>query len=132
MYLFTSYYTKMLGEAFRSDSVEWKTVYVLPRIATIESSLHSVQYKILNNILYLNDRLFTFDVVKSPLPVPKKTILYQCCVHLNKDHKNCFSKSGLEKFIKSTKNTELSKEINLNVIAKYEVSYYKSFEHVVL
>ena len=40
---------------------------MLPRIATIESSLHSFQYKLLNNILYLNERLFKFDVMKSPL-----------------------------------------------------------------
>ena len=35
---------------------------MLPRIATIESSLSSFQYKLLNNILYLNERLFKFDV----------------------------------------------------------------------
>ena len=40
---------------------------MLPRIATIESSLRSFQYKLLNNILYLNERLFKFNVVKSPL-----------------------------------------------------------------
>ena len=40
---------------------------MLPRIVTIESSLRSFQYKILNNILYLNERLFKFRVVDSPL-----------------------------------------------------------------
>ena len=40
---------------------------MLPRIATIESSLRSFQYKLLNNIIYLNERVFKFDVVKSPL-----------------------------------------------------------------
>ena len=40
---------------------------MLPRIVTIESSLRSFQYKILNNILYLNERLFKFNIVDSPL-----------------------------------------------------------------
>ena len=40
---------------------------MLPRQATIESSLRSFQYKILNNILYLNEKLFKFKIVDSPL-----------------------------------------------------------------
>ena len=40
---------------------------MLPRIVTIESSLRSFQYKILNNILYLNEQLFKFNIVDSPL-----------------------------------------------------------------
>ena len=40
---------------------------MLPRIVTIESSLRSFQYEILNNILYLNERLFKFNIVDSPL-----------------------------------------------------------------
>ena len=40
---------------------------MLPRQATIESSPHSFQYKILNNILYLNEKLFKFKIVDSPL-----------------------------------------------------------------
>ena len=51
----------------RPGKVEWGKVYMLPRIVTIESSLRSFQYKILNNILYLNERLFKFNIVDSPL-----------------------------------------------------------------
>ena len=40
---------------------------MLPRQATIESSLRSFQYKILNNILYLNEKLFKFKIVDSLL-----------------------------------------------------------------
>ena len=40
---------------------------MLPRQATIELSLRSFQYKILNNILYFNEKLFKFKVVDSPL-----------------------------------------------------------------
>ena len=57
------YFEKMLG----FGKVEWGKVYMLPRIVTIESSLRSFQYKILKNILYLNERLFKFNIVNSPL-----------------------------------------------------------------
>ena len=40
---------------------------MLPRQVTIESSLRSFQYKILNNILYLNEKLFKFKIADSPL-----------------------------------------------------------------
>ena len=57
------YFEKVLG----FGKVEWEKVYMLPRIVTIESSLRSFQYKILNNILYLNERLFKFNIIDSPL-----------------------------------------------------------------
>ena len=57
------YFEKVLG----FGKVEWEKVYMLPRIVTIESSLRSFQYKILNNILYLNERLLKFNIVGSPL-----------------------------------------------------------------
>ena len=53
------YFEKVLG----FGKVEWEKVYMLPRIVTIESSLCSFQYKILNNILYHNK----FNIVDSPL-----------------------------------------------------------------
>ena len=40
---------------------------MLPRLTTIESSLRSFQYKILNNVLFLNERLYKFNVITSPL-----------------------------------------------------------------
>ena len=40
---------------------------MLPRLTTIESSLHSFQYKIPNNVRFLNERLYKFNVVTSPL-----------------------------------------------------------------
>ena len=40
---------------------------MLPKQATTESSLRSFQYKILNNILYLNEKHFKFKIVDSPL-----------------------------------------------------------------
>ena len=38
---------------------------MLPRIATIGSPLRSFQYKILNSILYLTERLYKFNIVDS-------------------------------------------------------------------
>ena len=60
---FQLYFEKVLG----FGKVEWGKVCMLPRIVTIESSLRSFQYKILSNILYLNERLFKFNIVDSPL-----------------------------------------------------------------
>ena len=57
------YFEKVLG----FGKVEWEKVYMLPRMVTIKSSLRSFQYKILNSILYLNERLFKFNIVDSPI-----------------------------------------------------------------
>ena len=53
------YFENVLG----FGKVEWKKVYMLPRIVAMDSSLRSFQYKILNNILYLNERLYKFNIV---------------------------------------------------------------------
>ena len=58
-----------------------KKIYMLPRLTTIESSLRSFQYEILNNILYLNDRLYKFKAVPSPLCSLCK-LENECLVHL--------------------------------------------------
>ena len=44
-----------------------KQIYLLPRLVTLDSYSGSFQYKILNNILYLNKKLFTFRKSTSPL-----------------------------------------------------------------
>ena len=58
---------RSLNNLLRLNSVDWTKVYMLPRQVTIESSLRSFQYKILNNILYLNEKLFKLKIVASPL-----------------------------------------------------------------
>ena len=56
---------------------------MLPRQATVESSLRSFQCKILNNILYLNEKLFKFQIVDSPLcslgETENESVLHLCC-----------------------------------------------------
>ena len=56
-----------LESSLHLTNADWKKVYMLPRLTMIESSLRSFQYKILNNILFLNERLYKFNVVTSPL-----------------------------------------------------------------
>ena len=52
---------------FRNSNLDWKTIYMLPRIVTKDSRLQVFQYKLLNNVLYLNKMLFRFGKIDSPL-----------------------------------------------------------------
>ena len=52
---------------FQNSSLDWKTIYMLPRILTKDSRLRVFQYKLLNNVLYLNKMLFRFGKIDSPL-----------------------------------------------------------------
>ena len=56
-----------LESSLHLTSVDWKKICMLPRLTTIESSLRSFQYKILNNVIFLNERLYKFNVVTGPL-----------------------------------------------------------------
>ena len=57
---------KSISELLGTSDINWKGVYQLPHRVTNEASLHVFQYKILNNILYLNNRLHKFGFVESP------------------------------------------------------------------
>ena len=70
--------------------MDWKQIYSLPRLVTLDSYSRSFQYKILINVLYLNKNLFTFRKSTSLLwPFCKlydKTVLhlfYECDVVQN-------------------------------------------------
>ena len=39
----------------------------MPSRVTIDTNLHIFQHKVLNNVLYLNEKLFKFKIVSSPL-----------------------------------------------------------------
>ena len=41
----------------------WKLIYRMPRIATFETKIRVFQYKLLNNLLYLNKKLFHFGII---------------------------------------------------------------------
>ena len=48
------------SQEFKIKSDEWKIIYNMPKLCTIETRLRSFQYKILHRILYTNDKLFRF------------------------------------------------------------------------
>ena len=49
------------------DEEEWRNIYTLVAKVTVSTNLRIFQYKILNNILYLNARLFKMHMVDSGL-----------------------------------------------------------------
>ena len=52
---------------FPNIKFDWRKIYILPRITTIDTYLRSFQYKILNNILFLKKKLFVFWMKNTPL-----------------------------------------------------------------
>ena len=46
--------------------VDWKKIYSLPFTVTVETKIGEFQYKILNDIVYTNDKLFHFKMIESP------------------------------------------------------------------
>ena len=52
---------------FNKFDFDWKLIYLLPRMITVDTKLRVFQYKILNNILLVNKILFKFRKVESPL-----------------------------------------------------------------
>ena len=42
-------------------------IYSLPFAVTVETKIREFQYKILNDIIYNNDKLFRFKMIESPL-----------------------------------------------------------------
>lgn len=74
LYLFSIYFknTKPSSQVyfenyFRNDQLMWNDIYVLPRTVTIDSRLRCFQYKILHNVLHLNEKLFLFKKTDSKL-----------------------------------------------------------------
>ena len=51
---------------WRQD-LDWASIYMIPQMVTVESKLRIFQYKVLNNIFYLNDRLYKMVIVQTPL-----------------------------------------------------------------
>ena len=45
---------KYFSKVFPNENFDWKKIYILPRVVTINSFQRNFQYKILHNILYLN------------------------------------------------------------------------------
>ena len=56
-----------IEELLQEPNTEWNLIYTLSRKVAIETSTCVFQYRILNNILYLNIRLYKMKIVESPL-----------------------------------------------------------------
>ena len=48
---------------FDDYDLNWKLIYRIPCIATLETKIRIFQYKLLNNVLYLNKKLFQFGII---------------------------------------------------------------------
>ena len=51
----------------RKKDFEWNKIYLLPRLVTVDSVYRVFHYKILHNVLFLNQELLLFQKVNSPL-----------------------------------------------------------------
>ena len=53
-------------DKYSDTIINWKKVYSSPFCTTLDSKLREFQYKILNNIVFTNDKLFRFGLSQSP------------------------------------------------------------------
>ena len=79
-HLFTPTSQKYLNELLKTDSLDWKQIYILPRLETFDSYSRFFQNSILNNILYLNKKPFPFRKSSSSFSsfckLSDETVLY--------------------------------------------------------
>ena len=54
--------TREIQKNFNDCVLDWKYIYILPRIATSDPYTLYFQYKVLNNALCLNEKLFVFGI----------------------------------------------------------------------
>ena len=87
---FTPTSQKYLNKLLKTDSFDWKQIYLLPRLVILDSYSRSFQYKTLNNALCLNKKIFMFQKSTSaPCPfckLPDETVLhlfYECDIIQN-------------------------------------------------
>ena len=55
-----------LAAKYSNIDIDWKSVYSLPFRTTLESKLREFQFKILNRIVFTNEKLFRFGMADSP------------------------------------------------------------------
>ena len=53
-----SYFEKKI----KKSNLDWKTIYLLPCIATVDTTISVFQHKLLNNVLFLNKMLYRFGI----------------------------------------------------------------------
>ena len=50
---------------FENTTLDWNKIYLPRRLATTDTTLRSCQYKTLNNVLFLNKKLYTFGITNT-------------------------------------------------------------------
>ena len=58
-----SYFEKI----FKKSNLDWKAIYLLLRIATVDTTIRVFLYKLLNNVLFLNKMLYRFGISQDSL-----------------------------------------------------------------
>ena len=59
---------KKMKNKYPELAVDWKKIYSLPFVVTIETpQIRESQYKLLNDIVFTNEKLFRFKMIDSPL-----------------------------------------------------------------
>ena len=71
-----------LEDLFQIKDIDWKHVYLLPRRFTEDKNLRIFQYKILNNVLHLNEKLFRFKKISCPLCSFCQSVVYTWCIYV--------------------------------------------------
>ena len=61
-------YDKLMCQSYHKKNFDdydlnWKWIYRIPHIATLETKIRIFQYKLLNNVLYLNKKLCQFGII---------------------------------------------------------------------
>ena len=54
-----------LSTKYHHLTIDWKRVYLLSFCTTLETKLREFQFKILNRITFMNEKLFHFDMAES-------------------------------------------------------------------
>jgi hypothetical protein len=57
---------RYIEKKFRNENIDWPSVYSRIYENTIDTNLRAFQYKIVNNCLFLNQKLYNFKLVDSP------------------------------------------------------------------
>ena len=77
-----------LEKLFENTSLDWNKIYLSTRLATTDTTLHSFQYKILHDVLFLNKKLYTFGITNTALCCFCNTVeetpihIFFDCVHV--------------------------------------------------
>ena len=58
---------KKFKEKFPQFPFNWKEIYSLPFTVMIEAKIREFQYKVLNNILFTSEKLFSLKMTDLPL-----------------------------------------------------------------